>query len=172
MHEQLDKVGAPLDLVQFVEKPTKPLTYELMRQADFVVVTGSQKNVRAAYSSGTPAIGVGVGNAPVIVDADADIADAAEKIVRSKTFDYATSCSSENSLHVNDAVYDETLAALRERGGYLLTGAEKARLQEVMWPEGTLSGAVTAQAPGTIASLAGLANPAAHQASLFMVEED
>ena len=70
IHEQLDKVGAPRDLVQIIERPTKALTFELMDQADFVVVTGSQKNVRAAYSSGTPAIGVGVGNAPVIVDDD------------------------------------------------------------------------------------------------------
>ena len=79
-----------------------------MRQADFVVVTGSQKNVQAAYSSGTPAIGVGVGNAPVIIDADADLDDAAAKIRLSKTFDNATSCSSENSLHVHTDVYDET----------------------------------------------------------------
>ena len=69
-----------------------------MRQADLVVATGSQGNVRAAYASGTPAIGVGVGNVAVIVDADADVADAAAKIAASKTFDNATSCSSENSL--------------------------------------------------------------------------
>lgn len=172
MHEELDKVGAPRDLVQFVDRPTKPLTYELMRQADFVVVTGSQKNVHAAYSSGTPAIGVGVGNAPVIVDADADLADAARKIVASKTFDYATSCSSENSLHVCDAVYDETLRALEAEGGYLLDTEEKARLQAAMWPEGKLSGGVTAQAPDKIAALAGLEHPAAREARFFMVEED
>lgn len=172
MHEQLDKVGAPRDLVQFIDTPTKPLTYELMAQADFVVVTGSQKNVKAAYSSGTPAIGVGVGNAPVIVDADADLADAARKIVASKTFDYATSCSSENSLHIHDRVYDDALRALEAEGGYLLDAAEKARLHEVMWPGGKLNSAFTAQAPEKIAALAGLDSAKARAARFFMVEED
>ena len=172
IHEELDKVGAPRDLVQYVDRPTKALTYELMRQADFVVVTGSQKNVQAAYSSGTPAIGVGVGNAPVIIDADADLADAATKIRLSKTFDYATSCSSENSLHVHADVYDEALAALAEQGGYLLTPEEKRRLQDVMWVDGHLSGAVTAQSPGKIAALAGLDSDAARDAQFFLVEED
>ena len=109
IHEEFDKVGAPRDLVQFIAEPSKALTNELMRQADLVVVTGSQRNVRAAYSSGTPAIGVGAGNAPVIIAADADLADAADKIKRSKVFDYATSCSSENSVHIDAAVYDDAL---------------------------------------------------------------
>lgn len=172
IHEQLDKIGAPRDLVQFLEAPTKALTHELMRQVDFVVVTGSQKNVRAAYSSGTPAIGVGLGNAPVIIDADADIADAATKVVQSKTFDYATSCSSENSLHIHSAVYDETVAALTERGGYLLSKEEKARLQDAMWPDGRLNSAVTAKAPARIAEVAGLDSPGARTASFFMVADD
>lgn len=172
IHAELDKVGAPRDLVQYVASPSKDQTNELMRQADLVVVTGSQRNVRQAYRSGTPAIGVGAGNAPVIVDADADIPDAAEKIRRSKTFDYATSCSSENSVHIHAAVYDETLRALRNEGGYLLTELEKQRLQAVMWPEGRLSTAVTAQPPGKIAALAGLESPEAHDAKFFMVEDD
>ena len=83
---------------------TRERTFELMRQADLVVATGSATNVRAAYESGTPAIGVGVGNVAVIVDETADIADAAEKIARSKTFDNATSCSSENSVIAVEAV--------------------------------------------------------------------
>lgn len=172
IHAELDKVGAPRDLVQYIDSPTKELTNELMRQADLVVVTGSQRNVRQAYSSGTPAIGVGAGNAPVIVDADADVADAAEKIKRSKTFDYATSCSSENSVHIHDAVYQQTLRALTDQGGYLLTEPEKQRLRAAMWPNGKLSPAVTAQPPEKIAALAGLDSPAARAASFFMVEED
>jgi sulfoacetaldehyde dehydrogenase len=171
MHAELDKIGAPRDLVQYVASPTKELTNELMRQADLVVVTGSQRNVRQAYRSGTPAIGVGAGNAPVIVDADADLADAAEKIRLSKTFDYATSCSSENSVHIHAAVYEQALDALRQQGGYLLTEPEKQRLQAVMWPEGKLSGAVTAQSPGKIAALAGLDAPEARSARFFLVEE-
>ncbi|MFD2399725.1 aldehyde dehydrogenase family protein [Prauserella oleivorans] len=172
IHAELDKVGAPRDLVQYVAEPSKALTNELMSQADLVVVTGSQRNVRQAYRSGTPAIGVGAGNAPVIVDADADIADAAEKIRRSKTFDYATSCSSENSVHIHDTVYDATLRALEDQGGYLLTSEEKERLAGVMWPNGKLSPAVTAQPPGKLAALAGLDSPAARSASFFMVQEE
>jgi sulfoacetaldehyde dehydrogenase len=172
IHEQLDKVGAPRDLVQFIDKPSKALTYELMRQADFVVVTGSQKNVHAAYSSGTPAIGVGVGNAPVIIDADADLDTAAEKIRASKTFDYATSCSSENSLHIHADIYDEAIAALRRQGGYLLSREEKRRLQDVMWVDGKLTSTLTAQAPARIAALAGLDSPEAWNAEFFLVEED
>jgi sulfoacetaldehyde dehydrogenase len=171
IHEQLDKVGAPRDLVQFLDRPTKALTYELMAQADFAVVTGSQKNVRAAYGSGTPAIGVGVGNAPVLVDETADLKAAAGKIRASKTFDHATSCSSENSLHVHDAVYDAMLEALVAEGGYLLDAEQKARLQAVMWPDGRLSSTVTAQPPSRIAELAKLGEEAA-RASFFLVEDD
>lgn len=170
--EQLDKVGAPRDLVQFIAEPSKALTYELMEQADFVVVTGSQKNVRAAYSSGTPAIGVGVGNAPVIIDRSAVLPDAADKIARSKTFDYATSCSSENSLHLHTDIYDDALDALRAEGGYVLTAEEKARLQSVMWLDGRLSGQVSAQSPEKLAALAGLDAPEARSARFFLVEED
>jgi sulfoacetaldehyde dehydrogenase len=172
IHEQFDRLGVPRDLVQYTAAPSKALTFELMRQADFVVVTGSQKNVRAAYSSGTPAIGVGVGNVPVIIDADADLADAAAKIRASKTFDYATSCSSENSLHIHADVYDAAIEALRSQGAYLLSADEKRRLQQVMWPDGKLSAEVTAQPPGKIAALAGLDGQGAHDAEFFLVEED
>lgn len=172
IHAELDKIGAPRDLVQYLPSPTKELTNELMTRVDLVVVTGSQRNVRQAYRSGTPAIGVGAGNAPVIVDVDADIADAAEKIRRSKTFDYATSCSSENSVHIHSAVYQRTLQALEEQGGYLLGAAEKEQLAAVMWPDGKLSSAVTAQPPEKIAALAGLSSPAARAAKFFLVEED
>ncbi|UPK75466.1 aldehyde dehydrogenase family protein [Nocardioidaceae bacterium SCSIO 66511] len=170
IHEQLAAVGAPADLVQAIDQPSKDLTYELMRQADFVVVTGSQKNVRAAYSSGTPAIGVGVGNAPVLIDADADLADAAAKIALSKTFDYATSCSSENSVHIHDTVYDDALAALQSVGGYLLDARQRAQLEQAMWPDGRLSQRVTAQSPATIAEYAGLEVPEGTE--FFLVEED
>lgn len=172
IHTELDKVGAPRDLVQFLPQPSKALTYELMRQCDLVVVTGSQKNVRAAYSSGTPAIGVGMGNAAVIIDRSADLADAAEKIKRSKTFDYATSCSSENSVHIDDAVYDDAIKALEGQGGYLLSPAERDRLQQAMWPDGKLSAKVMAQPPAAVAELVGLDDPAARQAEFFLVADD
>lgn len=172
IHAELDKVGAPRDLVQFLARPTKAHTYELMRQCDLSVVTGSQKNVHAAYSSGKPAIGVGVGNAPVIIDASADVDSAAAKVKASKTFDYATSCSSENSLHVHEDVYDATIAALESEGGYLLSPEQKRSLQSVMWVDGKLNPAVTAQPPAAIAQLAGLSDARALNAEFFMVEED
>jgi sulfoacetaldehyde dehydrogenase len=141
-----------------------------MRQVDLVVVTGSQNNVRAAYSSGTPAMGVGAGNVAVIVDASADVADAAAKIRASKTFDNATSCSSENSVILVDAVYDEALAALEREGGVMLDHAEKSQLQQIMWPRGgPLSAAVIAQAAGEIAQRAGIAR--ATDAAFLMVAE-
>jgi sulfoacetaldehyde dehydrogenase len=170
---QLRKIGAPLDLVQMLPAPvTKESTNELMSQADLVVVTGSQSNVRNAYRSGTPAIGVGAGNVPVVVDASADLADAADKIARSKTFDYATSCSSENSLVILSAVYPPMLAALRAEGAYLLNPAQKAQLEAVMFAGGKLSSKITAQSPAKIAAAAGFADPAAHAARFFLVEED
>ncbi len=172
IHIELRKVGAPTDLVQMLPPPiTKALTNELMAQADLVVVTGSQSNVRNAYRSGTPAIGVGAGNVPVIIDISADIDDAADKIARSKTFDYATSCSSENSLVILDAVYDRTLEALRNEGGYLLNAQQKALLERVMFVNDKLNPSITAQSPKRIAEVVGFDDPAAHAARFFLVEE-
>lgn len=173
IHAELDKVGAPRDLVQFLAHPSKELTFDLMRRCDLSVVTGSQNNVRAAYSSGRPAIGVGVGNAPVIVHRDADLAMAAEKIKASKVFDNATSCSSENSLHIHGEVYESMLAELRRQGGYLLDAEERSRLAATMWPDGKkLSSEIIAQSPQRIAELAGLDTAAAKRAEFFMVAEE
>ena len=100
---ELQKAGFDPDLIQILAAPVdKPATQALMNMADLVVVTGSQNNVRRAYSSGTPAIGVGAGNVPVIVAETADLDAAADKIMRSKIFDNATSCSSENSVILLD----------------------------------------------------------------------
>jgi sulfoacetaldehyde dehydrogenase len=172
VHEQLKKIGAPLDLVQMLPQPiSKELTNELMRQADVVVATGSQNNVRNAYSSGTPALGVGAGNTPAIIDETADLDDAASKIKLSKCFDYATSCSSENSVLIPASRYESTLDALRRQGGYLLDTKQKAQLQTAMFPDGHLSQKIIAQSPKTIAEVAGFTDPAAHAAEFFMVEE-
>jgi len=139
-------VGAPADLIQVLPAPvTREATNELMAKADLVVVTGSQNNVRNAYRSGTPAIGVGAGNVPVIVDTTADLDDAAVKITRSKTFDNATSCSSENSLIILDEVYDKTMAALERAGGYRAAADEADRVRHRLFPEGTLNRQVIAQ---------------------------
>ena len=173
IHAQFERIGAPRDLVQLLPAPIdKAATAELMRQCDLVVATGSQANVRAAYTCGTPAFGVGAGNVAGIVDETADVQSAAERVLRSKTFDNATSCSSENSLVLVDAVREPMLAALAERGAVLLTGAQKAQLQRLMWPDGKLSGAVTGQSARVIAERAGLADIAARQPRILLVEED
>ncbi|HUG80002.1 MAG TPA: aldehyde dehydrogenase family protein, partial [Burkholderiales bacterium] len=168
IHDEFRKIGANADLVQVLPAPvTKEATHELMRQADLVAATGSQSNIRAAYSSGRPAIGVGQGNVVSIVDASAELADAAAKIARSKTFDNATSCSSENALVILAPVYEAMLAQLAAQGGVLLDTGEKAKLQAVMFPGGKLSPDTTAQSAERIAGLAGLGR----SGSFLMVEE-
>jgi sulfoacetaldehyde dehydrogenase len=172
IREALRRVGAPEDLVQKLPAPvSKAATAELMRQADLVVVTGSQNNVRAAYSSGTPAIGVGAGNVPSIVDETADPADAAAKITLSKTFDNATSCSSENSLIILDPIYEAMIRELEANGARRLAPEEKDRLEALMWVDGKLNSAVIAQSAGRILELAGI-TPGESEPGMLLVEED
>ncbi len=170
MRAELARIGAPEDLVQVLPEPiTKGLTQALMEQVDLVVVTGSQDNVRRAYASGTPAIGVGAGNVPVIVDASAELDRAAELIAASKTFDNATSCSSENSLVILDAVYDQAIAALRRAGGTMADAAQKAVIQDRLWPNGKLSRTLIARDAAVLARAFGM--DAAEDCRFIMVEE-
>ncbi|HEY7655321.1 MAG TPA: aldehyde dehydrogenase family protein [Burkholderiales bacterium] len=172
VHARLARIGAPRDLVQQLPAPvTRELTNEIMRQADLVVVTGSQNNVRAGYSSGKPALGVGTGNVAVIVDDTADCTDAARKIMASKIFDNATSCSSENAVVIHDKVYGRMIAALIQEGGALLTAVERDTLQKTMFPGGKLSAAITAQSVTKICAVAGLTRPDLVNAKCLMVEE-
>lgn len=170
VHAEFDRIGAPHNLVQLLPSPvSKALTYELLAQVDLVVATGSQANIRAAYSSGTPAFGVGAGNVAVVVDGSAEVDAAADRIVRSKIFDNATSCSSENSMIVVEDVYLAMIAAMQREGCILLSADEKARLQETMFPRGKLSPVVTAKSASEIAQLAGIDR--AKDARVLMVEE-
>jgi sulfoacetaldehyde dehydrogenase len=153
----LQQVGAPLDLVQNIQNPSIPMTQELMNQVDLVVATGGGAMVKAAYSSGTPAYGVGAGNAVVVVDETADLPDAAHKIHLGKVFDNATSCSAENSVVFQETIFETMINLLIEEGGYLCNSAEKAALKAVMWPDGThLSSNVVGQPASKIAELAGI----------------
>jgi sulfoacetaldehyde dehydrogenase len=146
IHQALGRLGLPDNLVQMVPAPpSRAKTERLMKLADLVVVTGSQNNVRAGYASGTPAIGVGAGNVVTIIDETADIAAAAEKIAASKTFDNATSCSSENSVIAVDAVYDEVVAALARVGGLLLNATQVERLEQLHWHDGKMTTTLLAQ---------------------------
>ena len=149
--------GFPEDLVIGIDEVSVEATNELMKQTDLVVATGGAGMVKAAYSSGTPAYGVGAGNAVSVIADDADLADAANKIKRSKIFDHATSCSTENCVLIQEDLYDDMVKALEAEGGYLATGAEKESLQKTMWEDGhTLSRNIVAQPAQKIAKLAGL----------------
>lgn len=146
IHDELDKIGASRDLVQMLPNPpSKEKTAHLMAQADVLIATGSQNNVKSAYASGTPAIGVGMGNVAVIIDEGIDLDVAAAKIAASKTFDNATSCSSENAVIALDSVYDEMLVALQKAGGYLLNEAQVQSLEALYWQDGKMNRHMMAQ---------------------------
>ena len=171
MRDQLQTIGLPADLVQMLPPPVnKEMTQQLMEQCDLVVVTGSQNNVKRAYSSGTPAIGVGAGNVAVMIAESADLDSAAMKICASKIFDNSTSCSSENSVTIVDSVYDDAIAALQRAGGYLCTAEERKKIIDTLWVKGNLNRKVIAKDPDVLADVVGLP-AAARQAKFFMVEE-
>lgn len=152
MRAGLRRVGAPEDLIQAIELPERAATAELMAKADLIVATGSGPLVKAAYSSGTPAFGVGAGNAVAIVAEDADVTDAAGKIHASKTFDNATSCSSENAIIVVESVYEGTMKAFKDLHVHICTPAQAAALKSHMWQPGAKGG--TSLNPDVIAKSA------------------
>jgi sulfoacetaldehyde dehydrogenase len=161
IYAEFDRVGLDHDLVQMVPNPpSKDKTARLMQLADMLVVTGSQSNVRAAYSSGTPAIGVGMGNVVTIIDETADLDDAAQKIQRSKCFDNATSCSSENAVIVVDAVCDDFVAALGRAGGMLLDPGQTQHLITTHWHDGHLNRNMLAQDIDAVLRILGMADTA------------
>jgi sulfoacetaldehyde dehydrogenase len=173
IHGELEAVGAPTDLVGIVPPPvSKEKTYELMDQVDLLQVTGSANNVRRGEQSGTPNYNVGEGNAVSIIDGTADLEATADRIETSKTFDFATSCSSDNSAVIVESVYNDALAALEDAGAYVCNDAEREKLEATMFPEGhgSLSGEITGQPPEGIADAAGLEDPAAREADFFLVE--
>jgi len=172
MRDALQRINAAADLVQILPAPvSRTMTKLLMQHVDLVVATGSQNNVKNAYGSGTPAIGVGAGNVPVIVDSTANLGDAAQKICASKTFDNATSCSSENALIILDDIYEEAIEALQKAGAYRATDREKSRIQERLWVDGKLSRALIARDACVFARETAL-DEAAKDARFFLVEEE
>ena len=169
MRDAIVRMGAPADLVLSIDTPSVEKTNELMRQCDRVLATGGAAMVTAAYSSGTPALGVGVGNAVITVDETADLDDAAEKIRISKTLDLAASCSSDNAVILVDAIYDAMLAKLVAKGGLVLDDGQKAKLQAAIWVDGHINAKVVAQTPAFIADYAGFTIPEGTQ--FFIVPE-
>lgn len=171
MRDALEKIDAPKDLVQILPAPvTRSMTTLLMQRSDLIVATGSQNNVRNAYSSGTPALGVGAGNVAVIIDSTADLDDAAAKIVASKTFDNSTSCSSENSLIILDDVYDASINALIGAGAYRCSPDEINQIETELWQDGKLNRKLIASDADVFAGRLGFSEQA-QSCKLFLAEQ-
>ena len=171
MRDVLKREGAPEDLFQCVEKPSIPLSQELMAICDLVQATGGQQMVRAAYSSGTPSLGVGAGNSTMVIDETADIEEAARNTRMSKTSDFGSGCSADGNLIVEETIYDRFLEQLIEEGGYLANDEEKQQLQAVMWDaEGHRTPDTIAISAQRIATRAGFTIP--EDRKFIIVEED
>src|SRR5215212_10443659 len=167
----LKKQGAPEDLILCLERPSIPLAQELMSICDLTIATGGVQMVKAAYGSGKPAYGVGAGNATVVVDETADLADAAMNTRISKIQNHGSGCSCDGNLLVEATVYDTFLTLLQKEGGYLVDADEKARLEAVMWDaEGRRTIDTVARAASAIADKAGIPLPAGK--SFIIVKED
>jgi len=156
----LKKVGAPEDLWLCIKEPTYEKTQELMRNVDFVIATGGAALIKVVYAAGKPAHTVGAGNVISIIDESANVKEAANKIMRSKTFDNATSCSSENAVAIHENIYDEMIKALIDEGGYMCTIEEREKLRKTLWPDGeTLNRDIVAKPAEYIANVAGFKVP-------------
>jgi sulfoacetaldehyde dehydrogenase len=171
MREALKRQAAPEDLFQCIERPSIPLAQELMSICDLTVATGGAAMVKAAYSSGKPAYGVGAGNATMVIDETADIAEAARNTRLSKTSDFGSGCSADGNLLVEETIYDRFLDQLQEEGGYLVKEGEKDCLQAILGDsEGHRTPATVARSAARIAEIAGFRIPAGK--SFLIVEEN
>ncbi|HBY1534168.1 TPA: aldehyde dehydrogenase family protein, partial [Klebsiella pneumoniae] len=154
--------GAPKDLIGWIDQPSVELSNALMHHPDInlILATGGPGMVKAAYSSGKPAIGVGAGNTPVVIDETADIKRAVASVLMSKTFDNGVICASEQSVVVVDSVYDAVRERFASHGGYLLQGKELKAVQDIILKNGALNAAIVGQPAAKIAELAGFTVPA------------
>lgn len=173
MRAILKKYDAPEDLLICAEHISVDITNEIMRQTDLVVATGGAGMVKAAYSSGTPAYGVGAGNACIVADDTADIKQSARNTMISKTGDLAAGCSCDNSLIIFESIYDEMVDALKAEGGYLCSAAEKEKVQKALFPswpaDHVLNRDLVARPVEVIAEAAGISVP--DGTKFIMVEE-
>lgn len=159
VYEAAVKAGAPEGIIGCIEFPSLELTGELMHEADIILATGGPGMVHAAYSSGKPALGVGAGNTPVIIDESADIKLAVNSVIHSKTFDNGMICASEQSVTVLDSIYDEVRAEFERRGCYFLKGDELDKVRHTILINGALNAKIVGQSAHTIAQLAGVDVP-------------
>jgi len=134
----LRKIGAPEDLLQCIKHTSKEKTVELMQNCDFAIATGGAALVKVVYAAGKPSHTVGAGNVVSIIDDTVDLPSTAAKIVKSKTANNSASCSSENAVAIQEAVYDKMIEALKAEGGYMCNDQERERLREYMWPDGKM----------------------------------
>ena len=151
--------GAPEDIIAWIDVPTLEMTNLLMREADIILATGGAGMVRSAYSSGKPALGVGAGNTPAIIDDTADVLLAVNSIIHSKTFDNGMICASEQSVIVLDGVYDAVKAEFSRRGCYFLNPEETDRVRHTMIINGALNAKIVGQRAADIAKLCGVTVP-------------
>lgn len=167
----MEREGAPPDVFQCVEEPTIPLAQELMARCDLTLATGGAAMVRAAYSSGKPAFGVGGGNATMVIDDTADIAEAARNTRISKTSDHGSGCSADGNLLIDHRIYDDLVELLVAEGGHLATPEQKALLERVMWDgDGARLVATVAQPAPKLAAAAGFTIP--DDRTFLIVEQD
>ena len=159
MRAAIEKLGAPADLVQDIGEVSLERTSELMKQCDLIWATGGAGMVKAAYSSGTPALGVGAGNAVITVDETADLDDAAEKIRISKTLDLAASCSSDNAVIAIDAIHDRLIDKLVAEGGYVAKPGDYEKIASVLWKDGVLNTRAVVKTPQVLCQMAGVEIP-------------
>ena len=170
MRAALQQLGAPRDLLQCVERPSIPLANELMRLCDLTIATGGPAMVKAAYSSGKPAYGVGAGNATMVIDETADIVEAARNTRISKTNDHGSGCSADGNLLVDASIYDAFLKQLQAEGGYLVNDVEKAALEKTYWDAaGHRTPETIARAASVVAKRAGFTIP--DDRTFLIVEE-
>jgi len=156
MRDALEREGAPADILQCLTEVNIAMSKALMAKCDVVMATGGPAMVRAAYSSGTPAYGVGAGNATMIIDATANVAEAARNTMQSKTSDYGSGCSADGNLLIDDGLYNEMLAALVAEGGYVASSAERELLRAALWDgEGRRRSDTVAIAATDLAGVAG-----------------
>ena len=151
--------GAPEDIIGWIDQPTLELSNQLMHEADLILATGGPGMVKAAYSSGKPAVGVGPGNTPALIDDSADLLLAVSSVIHSKTFDNGMICASEQSVVVLDGVYEAVKAEFIRRGCYVLSADEAEKLRGVILINGALNAKIVGQSAHTIAVLAGIDVP-------------
>ena len=165
------KAGAPEGIIAWIDVPSLEMTNHVMKQADLILATGGPGMVKAAYSSGKPAIGVGPGNTPAIIDSSADILLAVNSIIHSKTFDNGMICASEQSVIVPEDVYDKVKAEFAKRGCWFLNEEETQKVRGTILVNGKLNAKIVGRAASEIASLAGINVPEGTRVLIGEVEK-